>query len=71
MSRRESLEGLKAHSQNIDRALSHGEWWLNHERGESHLAVTRIGDGALTNSQKTERDAFVAKRMLSRRNRRY
>ena len=70
MSRRENLEELKAHLTEIDRALSHGEWWLNRSREEPRLTVARTGRGALTKAQEADRDAFVAKRMSRQRGRR-
>ena len=71
MIRRDSLEVLKTRIKEIDRALSHGEWWLNRAKEEPSLAATRLGSGALTNTQKADHDAFVAKRLLRRQDRRH
>ena len=70
MSRRDSLDVLKTRLEEIDRALGHGEWWLNRTKRGPRLGVTHIGGGTLTNAQEADRSAFVAKRMSRRRDRR-
>ena len=70
-SKRESMNELRTCVEDIDSALSHGEWWLTQTRDEPRLAVTPIGVGSLTKAQKADRDAFVQNRMLTRQNRRH
>ena len=70
-SKRESMRELRTCIEDIDRALSHGEWWLTQTRDEPRLAVTRIRGDSLTKAQKADRDAFVQHRMLTRKNRRH
>ncbi len=70
-SKRESMNELRTCLDDIDSALSHGEWWLTQTRDEPRLAVTPIGVGSLTKAQKADRDAFVQNRMLTRKNRRH
>ena len=68
--RQESLDVLKARLAEIDRALSYGEWWLDHLSGAVRATNNHIETYALTEAQKEKRDAFVAKRMLTRQSQR-